>query len=120
MTSILKQDTPELPKTVPITLRPIVHHCLEKEPATRLQTAHDLAFALEAAVTTNAREARPLGGEPRSQQRWMWVGAASAALVAAAKRTPVQNGSWPVLNEFRPGHLTKATYRTSPTIAAKK
>jgi serine/threonine protein kinase len=46
MTAILREDPPELPDSVPVGLRQIVHRCLEKKPQERFQSARDLAFAL--------------------------------------------------------------------------
>ena len=51
ISSILKEEPPELSATgrdVPPLLERIVHHCLEKDPADRFQSARDIAFALEA------------------------------------------------------------------------
>jgi serine/threonine protein kinase len=48
MRAILKEDPPELPDTVPAAVRQVVHHCLEKEPENRFQSARDLSFALSA------------------------------------------------------------------------
>ena len=45
--AILHSDPPELSGTPPALAR-IVSRCLEKEPTRRFQSAHDLAFALEA------------------------------------------------------------------------
>jgi Tol biopolymer transport system component len=50
MSAILKEDPPELSETarnVPPGLERIVHHCLEKNPGQRFQSARDLAFDLE-------------------------------------------------------------------------
>jgi eukaryotic-like serine/threonine-protein kinase len=61
MSAILKEDPPELSETnrdVPPGLERIIHHCLEKNPAQRFQSARDLAFDLEA--LTN------ISGTPRS------------------------------------------------------
>jgi len=61
MSAILKEDPPELSETarnVPPGLERIVHHCLEKNPAQRFQSARDLAFDLE--VLTE------VSGTPRS------------------------------------------------------
>jgi hypothetical protein len=51
MAAIAKEDPPEISATnasVPVGLDEVVHHCLEKSPAERFQTATDLAFALQA------------------------------------------------------------------------
>lgn len=51
LTAILKEDPPTLASpqgAVPLALDRIVRRCLEKDPAQRFRTAHDLAFALEA------------------------------------------------------------------------
>src|SRR5438270_9417621 len=51
ITSILKEEPPDLSATgrdVAPLLERIVHHCLEKDPADRFQSARDIAFALEA------------------------------------------------------------------------
>jgi serine/threonine protein kinase len=50
ISSILKEEPPDLTGTgsdVPPMLDRIVHHCLEKGPAARFQSARDIAFALE-------------------------------------------------------------------------
>ncbi len=51
MSAIVKEEPPELTETnrnVPPALERIVRHCLEKNPAERFHSAHDLAFDLEA------------------------------------------------------------------------
>src|SRR5215468_4706365 len=45
--AILNQDPPTLPPSVPAGVAQVVFRCLEKDPERRLQTAADLAFALE-------------------------------------------------------------------------
>jgi serine/threonine protein kinase len=50
MTAILKEDPPELTeidRNISPALERIVHHCLEKSPDQRFQSARDLAFDLE-------------------------------------------------------------------------
>src|SRR5262245_24324045 len=46
ITAILKQEPPELPGTVPVALRHVVAHCLEKDAGERFQSARDLRFSL--------------------------------------------------------------------------
>ena len=60
MSAILKEEVPELSETarnVPPGLERIVHHCLEKHPSQRFQSAGDLAFDVEAlsGVSTSAK-----------------------------------------------------------------
>ena len=50
LAAILRDDPPELEgtgKPIPLALRRIIDHCLEKVPARRFRDAHDVAFALE-------------------------------------------------------------------------
>jgi Tol biopolymer transport system component len=77
MSSILKDDPPELTETnrnVSPALERIVRHCLEKNPAERFQSARDVAFNLEA--LTDISTARPSGAvraipEETSSRRWL-------------------------------------------------
>jgi serine/threonine protein kinase len=59
MTAILKEDAPELPRTLTNTLpglARIVARCVEKRPEDRFQSARDLAFALRSAAGDSASE----------------------------------------------------------------
>jgi serine/threonine protein kinase len=47
LSAILKEDPPELPGSVPLGLKLMVEHCLEKSPDRRFQSARDLGFALQ-------------------------------------------------------------------------
>ena len=82
MTAILRDDPADMPESVevPPPLRGIVHHCLEKVPAERFQSARDLAFALEqiAATRSGPRQAFDTVHQPRR------FGALPAALVVGA------------------------------------
>jgi Tol biopolymer transport system component len=82
MTAILKQEPPDLPDSVPRGVRQIVHHCLEKNPADRFQSAHDLGFAL-AALSENPTQsgtAQKLARVPRWRQ-WTLMASGALALV---------------------------------------
>src|SRR6266536_1522292 len=60
MSAILKEDPPDLSITnqsISPGLERIVHHCLEKNPERRFQSAHDLAFDLEALSGTSGLSA---------------------------------------------------------------
>jgi Tol biopolymer transport system component len=83
MTAILKQELPDLPDTVPPGVRQTVHHCLEKDPDNRFQSARDLSFAL-AAMSQSASQsgaAQNLSGTGR-WRRWVLMGAGAVGLMA--------------------------------------
>jgi eukaryotic-like serine/threonine-protein kinase len=61
MRAILKEDPPELPDSVPAAVRQVAHHCLEKEPENRFQSARDLAFALSAMAQGSGGSSIPTG-----------------------------------------------------------
>ncbi len=61
MTAILKEDPPELTQIssgVTPALERVVHHCLEKNPEQRFQSARDLAFDLESLSQHSGSSAR--------------------------------------------------------------
>jgi hypothetical protein len=73
MTAILKDDVPEWPETgrhVPPALDRLLRRCLEKKPEERLQSARDLALALEAltaGATSGAAVATRAAGPGRGR-----------------------------------------------------
>uniref|UniRef100_Q021S6 non-specific serine/threonine protein kinase n=1 Tax=Solibacter usitatus (strain Ellin6076) TaxID=234267 RepID=Q021S6_SOLUE len=83
MMAILKQDAPDLPGSVPETVRTIVEHCLEKEPANRFQSAKDLGFAL-AQSTSRSDSAPVLAARPGNRRR---AALAAALMVLSAAAT---------------------------------
>lgn len=80
ISSILKEEPPDLAATgrdVPPMLERIVHHCLEKDPAARFQSARDVAFALESLSSVSsfgasavAMPAHTIAALP-SRKRWL-------------------------------------------------
>ncbi len=85
MAAILKHDAPELPETVPASLRTIVAHCLEKEPENRFQSTKDLGFAL-------AQSAGRAGSAPvlTVGRRSWWI----AALIVAVGGISFALATW--------------------------
>jgi serine/threonine protein kinase len=67
--AILKEDPPDLlaaRKSIPAALDRIVHHCLEKSPEQRFQSARDLAFHLES--TSSVSDPVQLWRRPEKQE----------------------------------------------------
>src|SRR5215468_1010990 len=86
--AILNADPPPLPAAVPPSVGQIVLRCLEKDPERRVQTATDLAFALE--VVRNPTAAAPPPPVARRRSRLVLPLAAGLLLgvpVAAWVRT---------------------------------
>jgi len=52
-------------------LERIVHHCLEKDPAARFQSARDVAFALESLSTATSTAAVLVTTAPKSRKSWL-------------------------------------------------
>ena len=126
MAAILKEDPPELldsGKAMPMGLRRIVDHCLEKIPARRFHDAQDLAFALESAAAPSSNSNAPFTAPFAPQNRrtsWRWA-ALGAILLAVAvlagwtlrgKLAPSQANS-PVAVRF----LTYSGRDTSPAVS---
>ncbi len=92
MTSILKQEPPELSESttnVSLGLQRIVHRCLEKKPEARFQSASDLAFALDSlsSAGTSSGGLRALNDAQRRRSRLlmpaMLLAALSIGMIAA-------------------------------------
>ncbi len=83
--AILKEDPPDLRaagRNIPAALDRIVHHCLEKNPEERFQSARDLAFHLDTAPP----DSEPSAALPAFRKRRAlsgWVIACVAILAAA-------------------------------------
>ena len=74
ISAILKEEPPDLSATardVPPMLERIVHHCLEKDPAARFQSARDIAFALESLSTATPAAAMLATAAPKSRKSWL-------------------------------------------------
>lgn len=87
LSAILKeepQDLVDINATVSPALDRIVRHCLEKNPAERFQSAHDLAFDLEtlSSISRSSKEI-PLPEPPPRTRVWLWPAVILALLLAA-------------------------------------
>lgn len=84
MNAILNEEPASLSllaPSVPLALQRIVQRCLEKDLEQRFQSAHDLAFALEALSDSGASPARAQSPVLRSR-RWIYLAAAATAIAA--------------------------------------
>ena len=108
MTAILNEDPPEFAiKTGAIApaLERIVRHCMEKQPAQRFQSAHDIAFELESLSSISGTTAAPA---TPARNKWFRPAVAALALLAAG----LGLGAWlkPSNPEIHP-KLHRITFR---------
>ena len=89
ISAILDKDPPDLPMTerhIPPALARVVDRCLEKSPAARFQSTHDLAFALEG-LSSHSESGIVAGLRPVSRlnrrEQLAWALASLLALVVA-------------------------------------
>jgi len=128
MSAILKEDPPDLSAAdsrIPPGLQKIVQHCVEKNPASRFRSAHDLAFALEASPAgSSATQPIPrLGARPRHLRRWAVVVLVLTAVAAGAyvlgrlrTRKPVETAA--PLHPFSFQQLTDTRgIKSGPTLS---
>ncbi|MSU62551.1 MAG: serine/threonine protein kinase [Pedosphaera sp.] len=82
MRAILKEEPIDLEESIPSALRQIVHHCLEKDPEHRFQSARDLSFSLSALSPSSGGSGS--GRTPVLPARSSWGKPALAATAALA------------------------------------
>ena len=84
MTAILREEPPNVSEHtsagLPPALGQIVHHCLEKSPGERFQSASDIAFALQALSGSSPASLPAMAGVPGATRHRLTL----AALVVAA------------------------------------
>ena len=81
--AILQSDPPPLdPSRVPSSLARIVRICLDKDPANRWSTAHDVVLALQG-IEDGLAGVVPAARPRRHRERLAWGVAAAAAILAA-------------------------------------
>ncbi len=106
MAAILRDDPPELEgnsRPIPLVLRRIIDHCLEKAPERRFRDAHDVAFALEnlSSSETAAPISAPFAPQNRRATR-AWAMIAGAAVLGAGLTGWLLRGGAPALPAFHP------------------
>ena len=91
ISAILDKDPPDLPtaeRHIPPALARVVDRCLEKSPAARFQSTHDLAFALEG-LSSHSESGAVVGTlpAPKAKRRdplaWALVGVLALVIVAS-------------------------------------
>ncbi len=86
MSAIVKEEPPELTETnrsVPPALERIVRHCLEKNPAERFHSAHDVAFDLEMLSSVSSTAAAPVTAKTVERKRIRMLAAVVAVFLVA-------------------------------------
>jgi TolB-like protein/Flp pilus assembly protein TadD len=91
MTAILRDEPPALSQphpNIPPGLQRMLRHCLEKSPAARAQSAHDLAFDLETLTSLSGaageRSSLAVPGNVPFRRRGLVAALGTAAVVVAA------------------------------------
>lgn len=104
LNAILKEDPPALDVDklhVAPGLERIVHHCLEKKPADRFQSARDLTFALRALSDTTTTQRPAVIAKTGSPSRWIaTMGAILSAVLSAGFTYYAMRHSGPERNDF--------------------
>jgi len=121
MAAILRDEPPELEgtsKPIPLALRRIIDHCLEKAPARRFRDAHDVAFALENLSTPEgaASISAPFAPQNRRTTR-TWALIAGVAVLGAGLAGWLARGGPPAPPTFRPLTLERGTLSAARFIS---
>ena len=89
ISAILKEDPPQLANAAKVNgpaLQRVVQRCLEKKPEQRFHSAHDLAYAIDAAASAagSGIVAAPLERSAARPRSFRWVAAAATLSALAA------------------------------------
>ena len=84
--AILREDVPEVPATagVPQPLERILRRCLEKKPAERFHSAHDVGIALETLLDRSSPSSAPVAAAPKRTRTLARAVIIASAIVASA------------------------------------
>ena len=125
MTAILREDPPELAQVNPVAppvMDRIIHHCLEKKPEDRFQSASDVGFALESLSGSSpsaivASEKNTAVARSRSRAWVLPAAVGLAALVVGGTSGLVVGRHDPAA--AAPIHYRRLTFRHGPIESAK-
>ncbi len=118
MSAILKEDPPELSATnqnVSPALERVVHHCLEKNPEQRFQSARDLAFHLDA-LSSISSAPLPMPPAPAVPRRRPLLLAVAGVLAAAAAAYAIWRLSVLITE---PARYRQLTFRRGTVLTAR-
>jgi Tol biopolymer transport system component len=120
LNAILKEDPPEITGSsvpMPTGLERIARRCLEKDPAERFRSAHDVAFALDAIAGSSAPPASELAAPTARRRHRLGAALAALALIAlplGAYLAGLRRGDKPILSyqrlTFRRGSIAHARF----------
>ena len=120
LSAVLRDDPVELSQlgiAVVPGLELIIHRCLEKQPQDRFQSAHDLAFALEALGSSTESLTLPFLNVFRKRtRRFRRAAVIAAVLVAAAALGALL---WSRLRPDEPPSFRQLTFRRGDVSAAR-
>ncbi|HZC66466.1 MAG TPA: protein kinase, partial [Candidatus Dormibacteraeota bacterium] len=120
MSAILNHEPPELTATnreISPALGRIVHHCMEKTPQQRFQSAGDIAFQLSELSGIHTSAAVPaLSDSSVARRKWLYpaLAAAAVALLLAATWFIAQSGG-----HYDPPKFTQLTFQQGTVDSAR-
>lgn len=118
MNAILKEEPEELQKAMPnVTpaLERVVHHCLEKNPAQRFQSASDIAFDLEMISSQSGTSARLRAVADQRRSYWRQAAVVVVVLLALAGTYFAARSNAPTLAP----HFHQLTFQRGSIYGAK-
>ena len=121
MAAILKDDPPEFDGTrpgIPPALDRIIHHCLEKNPGERFQSARDVAFALDA-LSGSATSAATVVAPPAARSRMPRLALAVLAALVVAGVAGLFAGRAMAPRGAAPMHFTTKTFDPQSIAVAR-
>src|SRR3981081_795450 len=112
MSAILKEEPADLSsagRNLPPALGRILHRCLEKDPAERFQSAHDLAFNLELVSRDESGSGAVVALPARNSRRSLIAASVALAVLAAAAVGFQARGLRPQSEKSSPVELSRLT-----------